>query len=210
MSRIRAWGIAILAAVWVLPAAAGVVPEGSEPATLMGLADRVAALRLGSPAGVIGSRLTPEEIARDRVAGAAAVYPGTVHVRRGRETIVVDEDSGLVLAVFRREEKADRAVMREMVGRLMTRFGEPTTTAHDKLIYWAYGPDGLLDQDAWRSAQEGSGLEILATVKFSTALPLETASGDSLAPARGPVYYIITSDPLLQAYLKGAGFTPEP
>lgn len=58
-----------------------------------------------------------------------------------------------------------------MVGELMMQFEEPTKMAHDKLIYWAFGEEGLIPQDLFDMAKSADS-EILATVKFSSDQPI--------------------------------------
>ena len=97
-------------------------------------------------------------------------------------------------------EKFSDAV-RQMVGGLMARFGEPTVMAHEKIIYWAFGEAGKIDEATYNEAKGRGEIDILGTVKFSSTFELEPGMADDNVEETGTIYYIISSDRLLDRYL---------
>ena len=83
----------------------------------------------------------------------------------------------------------------------MARFGEPTTMAHGKIIYWAFGSSGKVDQEAYEKARTTGDIDILATVKFNSTMEVSPGMSDETSLETGTIYYIITSDRLLELYL---------
>lgn len=186
----------------------GPVPAGAgQPAPNMEvLAAMVAELGLGAGPYVVGSHLTDRqaELAQENL--VADTYPGTIKFSGGEFFVVADEQSHLILAVYQRREEIRIDEVQQMVGHLMTRFGEPTTMPHGGLIYWAFGSDGKIGETAFSEAKATGSIDILATVKFSSSLDLDQLvhnedSDDNSAQETGTIYYIITSDRLLNRYI---------
>jgi hypothetical protein len=173
--------------------------SGGEP--LDTLAASVRELGLGEGGFVIGAPLTGAqiEVAKDNL--LADAYPGTIKFAAGEVSIVAEEKSHLVLAVFRRREEVPAADVTQMVGGLMGRFGEPTTMAHGKMIYWAYGSSGKIDGGAYEEAKATGEIDILATVKFSSSLDLNPGLDEGSTEEAATIYYIITSDRLLNQFV---------
>jgi hypothetical protein len=81
--------------------------------------------------------------------------------------------------------------------------------AHDKLIYWAFGKDGRISEDLFDQARGSGGEDVLATIKFSSSLPIAQDS----APEKGEkeeavkddeissIYVMINSIPLSKIFL---------
>lgn len=171
-------------------------------ATVDELAAQVLALGLGEDAYVIGAVLTADqqELARDYPLDGA--YPGTVKFADGPLHVVADAESHLILALYRSQDGVLAEEIKQMVGHLMANYGPPTTMAHSKIMYWAYGPDGKIDEDTYQLSKETGSIDILATVKFNSNIPVSPGMTDDSMEDVGNIYYIITSDPLLGAYVK--------
>jgi len=88
-----------------------------------------------------------------------------------------------------------------MVGILMARFGEPTATAHGQLIYWAFDESGKIADAVYEEAKAAGSIEVLATVKFNSTLDLIKVMDNQDTEETGTIYYIITSDRLLDRYV---------
>ena len=161
----------------------------------------VRALGLGEGAFIIGSTLTEEQALQARGKLLADNYPGTIKFSSGEFGVVADEKTNLILAIFQRREEIYADDVKEMIGHLMTRFGEPTSMAHGKLIYWAYGNEGKVEEKTYRESKTTGILELLATVKFSSTLDLNPGLGNDNTEETGTIYYIITSDRLLNRYI---------
>jgi hypothetical protein len=165
------------------------------------LAASVLALGLGEQEFVIGSTLTAAQIELARGNLIAETYPGTIKFPSGDIVVVADEESHLVLAIYERREEIRADDVKEMVGQLMTRYGEPTTMAHGTLIYWAFGPSGRIDAETYADSKTTGTIDILATVKFSSTLAVNPGMGNDNMEEIGTIYYIIASDRLLNSYL---------
>lgn len=165
------------------------------------LAASVMELGLGAGEFVVGSHLTGAQagIAKEKL--LTDTYPGTIKFSSGDVFVVADEESHLILAVYKRLDEVHADEVREMVGHLMTRFGEPTTMAHGKLIYWAFSKAGKIDGEAYREAKAQGEIDILATVKFNSTLEVNPGMDNENTEETGTIYYIITSDRLLNSYL---------
>ncbi|MEN8006654.1 MAG: hypothetical protein ABFS42_06530 [Candidatus Krumholzibacteriota bacterium] len=197
------WGILCLfsppAEAWGKDARDGLPAAGDE--SVEQLAAAVKDLELGEGAFVIGARLTAEQVAAAGGNLIADTYPGTIKFPAGDAVVVADEKTHLILALYQRREDVGANEVQEMVGGLMARFGEPTTVAHDKLIYWAYDQGGKIAGDAFLEAKATGAIDILATVKFNSTLDLDQGPDNDNMEETGTIYYIITSNRLLNSYI---------
>lgn len=162
---------------------------------------RVSALDLGMNGYIIGSRLSAVQKKAASVNLVNDPYEGTYKFRDAELFIVAAEDDDTVLAVYQRNENADIAQTRKMISGLTGLFGEPTVMAHDKLIYWAYNGQGKIPESQYDDLREkGEKFEVLATVKFSSTVTVTEENPD---PEQiGTAYFIISSDPLLQDFIR--------
>ncbi len=176
------------------------------------LADRVQALGLGMQGYVLGRPLTSRQKAIALAHPVAGSYKGTYRFRDGGLVVVADTGDDRVLAMYQRRENVGFAQLKNMVAHLMTAFAEPTTMAHDKILYWAFNEQGQVSEDAFNKAkkdQKTRELGILATVKLNSTMAIMAGGGtpDTLAANEetGTIYFIITSDPMVQAFMAGQG-----
>lgn len=176
------------------------VAAPAEGESIEQLASSVKELGLGEGAFVIGSRLTEDQFGQARENLLADTYPGTIKFPSGDSVVVADEKTHLILAIYQSREEVGADDVKQMVGRLMNMFGEPTTTAHGKLIYWAFGKAGKIDENAFLEAKATGEIDILATVKFNSTLDLNPVMDNNMEET-GTIYYIITSDRLLDSYI---------
>ena len=119
----------------------------------------------------------------------------------GDAVVVADEKTHLILAIYQSREEVRADDVKQMVGHLVNRFGAPTTMAHGKLIYWAFGKTGKIDGEAYLEAKDTGVIDILATVKFNSTLDLNPGMDIDNMEETGTIYYIITSDRLLDSYI---------
>ncbi len=98
------------------------------------LAD-VVELQLGWNGYVIGKQLdgVQKKVAENNPLQGA--YEGTYKFADADLHIVADLKTDRVLALYKQKKKADKQQLKAMVVELMGRFGEPTTMAHDKILY---------------------------------------------------------------------------
>lgn len=181
----------------VVTAAAKPQPSANE------LTEALNRLKLGAGGYVVGARLTQ---AQNRIADSGILgdaFPGTIKFKDGDLFVVADKKNRTVLSLYKRQENADLGAIKNMIGDLMASFGEPTTMAHSKIVYWAYGSDGgKITADALEAARKtDGGVSVLATVKFSSSVDINPDMKDDDAK-KATIYYIISSQPLLQHFVK--------
>ncbi len=173
---------------------------GQPDQTTEALVDALHKLDLGAGDYLVGSTLTATQVQLAQTHLVADTYPGTIKFAGGDFFVVADEKKHLILAIYQRLENIGREEVQQMVSHLMTRFGEPTTTPHSGLIYWAYNEAGKIASSSFSEAKVAGNLDIIATVKFSSSLDLDGPRDDNVEET-GSIYYIITSDRLLNLYI---------
>lgn len=165
------------------------------------LAADVSALNLGFGNYVIGSVLTQEQIAQAQKTPISASYPGTYKFADNDIFIVVDSESNRVLATYMEQKEVQQMQLRHAIASLMDQFGEPTTIAHERLIYWAYGKNGKFSEESLQAAKKTGKIDILATVKFSSnnEVMFQAQSSENQTST---TYTLISSPPLLEQFAK--------
>lgn len=168
----------------------------------------IAGLKLGFGDYVLGQKLTEQQKDTATKHAIEKTIKGSYKFQDNGTFIVASSTSDMVIGLYKENATATQQDMKNMVGELMMQFEEPTKMAHDKLIYWAFGKDGLIPQDLFNMAKSADS-EILATVKFSSDQPIrpsetpeegaETKAKESSAQAS--IYVIITSDQLSNIFL---------
>lgn len=181
-----------------------------EKLSAQALQQAVADLHLGLGIYRIGTILSPSQVEKAQARLEKGNYPGTYKFRDGDVYVVASEKANVVLAVYLRNEEAGIPEVRNMVSELMLQFGEPTTTAHDKIIYWAYNEDGKIEQELFDLAKSNGKLSILATVKFNSTLEMFGAGSESGQESKeevqpGVIYAMVTSEPYLKKFLETGG-----
>jgi hypothetical protein len=176
------------------------LPAGTTAAAASDLGAQVAALDLGMNGYVIGARLTE---AQKEIAAAETVadsYEGTFKFRDRDLFIIAAVNDDTILALYQRNDETNMDGARRIVSGLMGLFGEPTTMAHDKLIYWAYTADGKIPEETYTKLRDdNTPAHILATVKFNSSFEITAENFDP--ENTGSVYFIITSDPLVREFI---------
>ena len=164
------------------------------------LAAKVASLELGMDGYTIGHKLTPvqKKIASENISNNA--YEGTYKFKDSDLFIIAAENDDIILAVYQRNDEANMKQAKSMVASLMLLYGEPTTMAHDKLIYWAYAGAGKISEEMFNKLRDNNAtMEILATVKFNSSF--EITGENPVQEETGINYFIISSDPLTQEFI---------
>jgi len=176
------------------------------------LVEQVVALNIGMNGYVIGQKLTVDQKKIGEKNREPGAYEGTYKFGDNNVIVVVDKETDRVLALYRQKKDADKLQLKAMVVELMDTFGEPTVLAHDKIIYWAFNKYGAVSEDDFnkaRKANQTPNLGIIATVKLNSDFEITPdKQGDDKKDepsklSKGTVYYIITSDPLVQQFMKG-------
>ncbi|MCG8563867.1 MAG: hypothetical protein MI747_02180 [Desulfobacterales bacterium] len=181
------------------------------------LFNQVRALEIQRNGYTLGAPLSPaqEELSRKYPLEATS---DVIHkFRDGNLHVVVEKAANRVVVMYESYEKQTQQQIRDRVGELFMAFNDPTITAHDQLVYWAWGEKGKFDTPQFELAKEKKRpLKILATVKFTSDLKIldkgELGASPNVsktaghagpaqeAPQRGNAYYVISSDPILFHY----------
>jgi len=158
----------------------------------------VEALKIGLSGYTLGARLngSQKEMAqRNRVDTST---PGTYKFKDKRVNIVADSKTDRVVIIFETLENASQQQIRDMVGSLTIAFKDPTLSAHDKIVYWAYGKEGKYSAAKFEAAKEQQNpLPVIATIKLQSEVPIMERGQDR---ASGRIYYIVSSEPLLKQF----------
>lgn len=163
------------------------------------VAGEVAKLRLGFADYVLGKKLTKEQ---QQVAAQNPVekaLQGTYKFLDGEIYVIAANDNDIVLGVYKNYPEGSMEEIKKMVGALMFEYGEPTASAHDKMIYWTYDEHGKIDQESFDLQKDSGGAKSLATVKFSSSEMFSAELKDENAPISA--YLMITSNPLSKLFL---------
>ncbi len=136
------------------------------------LQKRIAAFDLGLDSYVVGKALNADQLVTSKKDRDYKAYSGTVKFKDGNVFVIIDAQSNVVIAVYKRNKKANKNDFKVMISGLMLQYGEPTTEAHGKTIYWNYGEDGFITEELYRTVKSQGQLEslvVLATVKFTSS-----------------------------------------
>lgn len=173
------------------------------------IGEEVAALKLGLGDYFIGQILDAEkrELAKKNV--IHKTINGTYKFQDGDVFVVAGQKTDMVIGIYKQNTEASRDDVKKMVGELMMQFEEPTTMAHDKMIYWAFGKDGRISEDLFDMARNSGGEDVLATIKFSSSLPIVQDSvlekGEKAGAVKddeiSSIYVMINSIPLSKIFL---------
>ncbi|MBT8372323.1 MAG: hypothetical protein KJO34_15255 [Deltaproteobacteria bacterium] len=187
--------LSVFTAAVVLSAAVACSPKADEISDLF---NRVENLNIERNDYILGKVLTDKQKKSAQLNALDAASPGTYKFKDSDLYVVADHASDRVLVIYERYEPASRAKIRELVGALFFKFGDPTVLAHDKTIYWAFDEKGEISEEHYRKAkQEGRPLRTLATIKLHSSQKIMDQSGPV---ENGSVYYIISSEPILKLH----------
>lgn len=163
---------------------------------LTALLDRVENLNISRQGYTLGKKLSREQEETARKNAVPATDHRTRKFRDGNLYVVTEGKSNRVVVLYEQHEAATRELIQNLVGSLTLEFGEPTVMAHEKTLYWIYGPKGKLPREQYQKAKKEEGnLNVLATVKLSSTLKILQNRPNS---GEDSVYYIISSEPVLK------------
>ncbi len=163
---------------------------------LSNLLGQVETLDISREGYTLGKGLTDRQKATALKHPVEAVNPWTFKFRDGDLYVVADKATDRVVILYERYEPTTRKQVQALVGSLSLDFGDPTVMAHDKIVYWVFGPEGKLTREQYKKAKKADGkLNILATVKLNSSMKI---MGDTTRLDEDSVYYIISSEPVLK------------
>lgn len=181
--------------LFLLAGVSGAQRQGELPGELFSQVEKLNIQRQGY---VLGAPLTTvqQEIAAQNPLAAASQK--VFKFRDKNLNIVADRATQRVLVIFEQFEKLSQQKIQEKVGELFMAYEDPTISAHDKVIYWAWGKKEKFTAAQFDMAREKKKkLAIIATVKFNSEIKIMDKNETQ---AVGDVYYIISSDPLLKFF----------
>ena len=163
---------------------------------LSSLLGQVESLNISRGGYTLGKVLTDSQKATALKHPEEAANPLTFKFRDGDLHVVADKTTDRVVILYERYEAATIKKVQALVGDLTLDFGDPTVMAHDKIIYWAFGPEGKLSEKQYRNDKDvKKKLNILATVKLNSDIKvLEKKDSAQI----GDIYFIISSEPVLK------------
>jgi hypothetical protein len=187
---------------------AGYVHAEDTASAMQRIGKEVAELHLGFGEYELGQVLTDEQKEMAQKNRILKTVAGTIKFKDDDIYVIAKSDNLMVLGIYKMYEEASRQHVKSIVGDLMLRFNEPTTMAHDKLIYWAYKKTGLMAQDEFQFAKQSGDTDIIATVKLSSTTsifpdpsPEEKQQKEAEQSEKSDIYVMITSNPLSKIFL---------
>lgn len=172
------------------------------------LGEDIAALKLGFGDYILGHKLTEQQKKTAKKNTIKKTIKGSYKFQDNETFIIASSKTDMVIGLYRENPTATQQDIQNMVGELMMQFEEPTKMAHNKLLYWAFGKDGLIPQELF-DMEKSANSEILVTVKFSSDQPIrpsEPAKDGAEAEVKkssdsASIYVVITSDKLSNIFL---------
>lgn len=184
--------------------------QAEDGATAMNrIGKEVAALHLGFGEYYLGQTLGGQLKEKAEKNAISKTIKGSYKFQDGELYIVADKATDMVLGIYKENTMASQDDMKKMVGELMMQFEEPTTMAHDKMIYWAFGKNGHISEELFDESRSTGGESVLATVKFSSSRAIvpspapETKEKEDVAAKEEPasIYVMVSSNPLSKIFL---------
>lgn len=164
------------------------------------LFQQVEKLKIERQGYVLGAILNPEQIKTATFNRVDESSKDTYKFRDKNLFVVADKTSNRVLIIYEQFKDLTQKKIQDLIGDLYMSFDEPTVLAHDKRVYWAYTKKGKITSKELDAAkQDKKNLDILAKIKFISDINIMEKIKES-EPAIGQVYYIISSNPILNLF----------
>jgi len=170
-------------------------------ATTTPLYDQVASLNLARNGYTLGTPLTDVQKEKAVANPMEGATPGTYKFTDKGLTVVTDAATHRILILFESFKKVSSQRIQDIVGDLFMQFDEPTVSAHDKIVYWAYDKKGKIPASQYQTAKDQKkNMEVLATVKLNSDIPIMASPATEATPEKSNAYYIISSPILLKQF----------
>ena len=167
------------------------------------LEEQLRSLRVGFDPYFIGQILNAEQQSAARKSLQPDAYAGTYKFQDKDLMVVVEEKSHMILAMYWLIDEAEPEEIKKAIIGLMDKFGQPTASGHDKVIYWIYGKNGKITDKQFNKAKKSGKIEeVVATVKFISSREFPEGAKGSQAKGKSSVYTLITSPALLSRLFK--------
>ncbi len=162
------------------------------------LEKKVASLQLGLEGYFIAHKLNEKQQEKAQKHLLEKSYPGTYTFTDDQINVLVAKESDTILAVYMKNKDSDKTQLKQMIADLMMQFGNPTSEAHDQIIYWAYNEQGKISEDKYSDSKKDGDVKVIATVKFKSKLTFSAATAEE-APENS-IHCIISSPRLLEKF----------
>jgi len=171
------------------------IPEGKK---ITDFQKKVSLLQLGFGEYYIAHKLTAEQKREGEKHLQEKSYPGTYTFTDERIHVLVEEKSDTILAVYLKNEEADKENLKQMIADLMMQFGNPTSEAHDQIIYWAYNEAGKISESQYAELKKDGNVPVIATVKFKSKLTFSETAEENTPP--NSIHCIVSSPRMLETF----------
>ncbi len=165
-------------------------PAGSET---------VAKLEVGLGGYLVGEKLQATQIEYAQKNLVEKSYQGTYKFKDQDVFIVADQENNLVLALYQEYEDLNGEQLKKLISTLMLDFGEPTTIAHDTMIYWFYNQAGKISEESYLDAKKAGAVKQVLMVKLRTDQEITAVmagEGEKVG-----AYLMISSEMMLKSFL---------
>ena len=162
------------------------------------LEKKVASLQLGFADYFIAHQLNVEQKKKAQKHLLEKSYPGTYTFIDDGINVLVAKENDTIIAVYLKNEEADKKQLKQMIADLMMQFGNPTSEAHDQIIYWAYNEKGKISEDEYADSKKDGEIQIVATVKFKSKLTFAETAGEDVL--ENSIHCIVSSPRLLEKF----------
>lgn len=171
------------------------MPGSSDGANLE---KKVASLKLGLEEYFIAHKLNEKQQEKAQNNLLEKSYPGTYTFTDDQVHVLVTKKNDTILAVYLKNEDADKSHLKQMIADLMMQFGNPTSEAHEQIIYWAYNEQGKISDKQYIDSKKEGDVKVIATVKFNSTLTFSEATADE--SPENSIHCIISSPRLLEKF----------
>lgn len=171
------------------------IPEGKK---ITDLQKKVSSLQLGFGEYYIAHKLTAEQKSEGEKDLQEKSYPGTYTFTDEGIHVLVEKKSDTILAIYLKNEEADKEHLKQMIANLMMQFGNPTREAHDQIIYWAYNETGKISENQYADLKKDGNIPVIATVKFKSKLTFSEAGEENAPP--NSIHCIVSSPRMLETF----------
>ena len=171
------------------------IPEGKKTIDLQ---KKVASLQLGFGEYYIAHKLTAGQKSEGSKHLQKKSYPGTYTFTDEKVHVLVEKKSDTILAIYLKNEEADKQHLKQMIADLMIQFGNPTSEAHDQIIYWTYNESGKISESKYADLKKDGNVPVIATVKFKSKLTFSEAGEENAQP--NSIHCIVSSPRMLETF----------
>lgn len=162
------------------------------------LFDIIEALSIKRHGYTLGAELTSDQQAFARSNSEKSSAENLIKFRDKTLYIVAEKSSMRILLMYEQYDSISQKQVQDIVGDLFLAYDEPTVSAHDKVVYWAWGKKEKYTTAQFNMAKDAKKpLEIMATVKLNSEIKIMDKSH---AGVTGDAYYIISCDPVLKFF----------